>query len=292
MQSSKGTAARSRFGTVADVLQVVTAPATIKYAFSFIFSLVGTAVSVILSAPRWVTPLILVALFGMVVTLWWGIERSLLARRQRRGHASPQVHEPPEPLPAFTLSFSDPERRIIDLVVSFGRDLSSHDLTHYTGLARETVDTVVASLEHKGVVEVRNGQVHNLAIDSAVHGHTANDVTLGTGFTRGYARQSLPDWWADYISVDGQVRCSIHGYPKQVLRDCTVTAPDGFVGVARPSPREPQGHYAFTYPEEFEYARKELPLADGEYRVEWTAVGDSLIRVAAFHIRDGVLANP
>ncbi len=106
---------------------------------------------------------------------------------------------------------------------------------------------------------------------------------------QGYARHPLPGWSISHVMNNCELRCEIYGYPKQTLRECVVTRPDGYVGIARPSPHEPQDHFAFWYPREFEHAPQEMPIPDGEYRIEWTAVGDMLIRVHAFRISGGEL---
>jgi hypothetical protein len=103
----------------------------------------------------------------------------------------------------------------------------------------------------------------------------------------GVGRHSLTTWNDRHrVESDGQVPVEIWTtqQDRQILRDCTVKAPGQERGAkAVPSPAGLQAFYSFTYPRDFDESIP-LPLAPGEYAVEWTAVAGSLIRLHAFNI--------
>ncbi len=111
---------------------------------------------------------------------------------------------------------------------------------------------------------------------------------------RAYARHDLLNWTPAYEQESsGSVRCKVYSGDgdKRHLDTCQVTSPSDAVSVARTIPREPQAFFAFDYPSQFEGLVATLPLADGEYRVEWNEVGGGLIRIHAFTIVNGRLGG-
>jgi hypothetical protein len=102
----------------------------------------------------------------------------------------------------------------------------------------------------------------------------------------GFARHSRTSWNdRSRVESDGQIQVEIWTTVQdlQLLHDCTVKSPDGKTARAIPSPAGTQASYSFTYPSDFD-ASVSLPLAAGEYAVEWTAVGGALIRLHAFNV--------